>query len=270
MLQGRLSAPEIVKLTDRSNCGECGFPTCLAFAVAVLQGRANPSDCPAFDPEAAGLVMRTELDPAARMIDDLAQAKITELKSRIREVSFEEAARRIGGVARDGRIGVRFLGKMFELDKDGEMHAECHVNSWIHFPFLNYVLESEGREPRGEWISFRQWKAARDWHIYFSHRGDGAMHRMADRHTELFLDILDLFGKDYEGKEPVADHVKILYPLPKVPMLVCYTEAEGDFESSLTLLFDKSIESNLPPDAVYLLVQGMLEMFRRIIERHGG
>jgi ArsR family metal-binding transcriptional regulator len=41
----------ILKLLPRSNCGACGQPTCMVFAVQVGQGARGPGDCPQLDPE---------------------------------------------------------------------------------------------------------------------------------------------------------------------------------------------------------------------------
>jgi len=38
---------DIFRLLPRTNCRECGFDTCLAFAAAVSQQRASPQGCPA-------------------------------------------------------------------------------------------------------------------------------------------------------------------------------------------------------------------------------
>ncbi len=40
---------EFLKLTPRTNCGECGYAACLAFAAAVTKGGENPRKCPYVD-----------------------------------------------------------------------------------------------------------------------------------------------------------------------------------------------------------------------------
>lgn len=37
---------EAYRLLPRLNCGDCGKPTCMAFAAALLQGDLSPGDCP--------------------------------------------------------------------------------------------------------------------------------------------------------------------------------------------------------------------------------
>lgn len=37
---------EILKILPKTNCGECGEPTCMVFAAVVAQGIKGPEDCP--------------------------------------------------------------------------------------------------------------------------------------------------------------------------------------------------------------------------------
>ncbi|UCE81716.1 MAG: Fe-S cluster protein [Deltaproteobacteria bacterium] len=40
---------DILKLLPKTNCGECGQPTCTVFASVVAQGAKGPEDCPPLD-----------------------------------------------------------------------------------------------------------------------------------------------------------------------------------------------------------------------------
>ena len=42
---------EILKRLPKTNCRECGQPTCMVFASLVAQGVKGPSDCPIMDEE---------------------------------------------------------------------------------------------------------------------------------------------------------------------------------------------------------------------------
>lgn len=41
----------ILKFLPKTNCGECGFPTCLVFISHVMEGGKGAEDCPALQPE---------------------------------------------------------------------------------------------------------------------------------------------------------------------------------------------------------------------------
>ena len=47
-----LTGIEIFKLLPKTNCGECGVPTCLAFAMSLAAGKAELSACPSVSDEA--------------------------------------------------------------------------------------------------------------------------------------------------------------------------------------------------------------------------
>ncbi len=118
----RLNTPlEILKLLDRSNCRECGKPTCLAFAAAVANGWQRLDECPKLQGAAIHPhdreVVATQT-PVEREIDEA----IDELKRRIGEVDFAAAARRLNATVVDGRLTVKCLGRDFGVDTQGEGH----------------------------------------------------------------------------------------------------------------------------------------------------
>ena len=45
----RPSIMEILKLLPKTNCKECGQPTCMVFATQVAEGAKGPEDCPPLD-----------------------------------------------------------------------------------------------------------------------------------------------------------------------------------------------------------------------------
>jgi acetyl-CoA decarbonylase/synthase complex subunit gamma len=47
-----LTGIEIFKLLPKTNCGKCGVPTCLAFAMSLAAGKAELTSCPAVSEEA--------------------------------------------------------------------------------------------------------------------------------------------------------------------------------------------------------------------------
>lgn len=42
---------EILRLLPKTNCGECGQPTCMVFALRVADGVKDPKDCPPIETE---------------------------------------------------------------------------------------------------------------------------------------------------------------------------------------------------------------------------
>ena len=45
---------EVLKLLPKTNCKECGQPTCMVFAAQVAEGAKGPEDCPPLDDASRG------------------------------------------------------------------------------------------------------------------------------------------------------------------------------------------------------------------------
>ncbi|MDQ7781609.1 MAG: DUF3786 domain-containing protein [Desulfomonilaceae bacterium] len=269
----RVTAMDILKRLPKTNCRECGLPTCLAFAAMVLQGQARLLQCPCIDREAASLLRTIDArempSPEARR-DEL----MAVLKKKIKSVNFSDVAPRLDAEVSGERLRVRCLGRNFDLDKNGNLHSECHINSWVHLPIINYTIHGQGRDVTGEWVRFSELRNAADWTRFFSHRCEKGMQHIADGDPDLFFDAIDLFAArraEANAGEAfaTADYAKVVFPLPKVPMLIAYWKAEDEFDAGLSLLFDRSAEVNLGAESIYLLIMGLLEMLKRIMARHG-
>ena len=77
-----------------------------------------------------------------------------------------------------------------------------------------------------------------------------------------------LSGKKVE-EQFESDISVVLYPLPKVPIMVCYWLPEDGLESSLHVFFDKTADENLGTSAVFTLGVGLSQMFAKLALRHG-
>lgn len=42
----KLQPPQIYQLLPKTNCGQCGFSKCMAFAMMLIAGKKNIDDCP--------------------------------------------------------------------------------------------------------------------------------------------------------------------------------------------------------------------------------
>lgn len=63
-----LTALEIYKLLPRTNCRDCGFPTCLAFAMQVAAGKAGIDRCPTASEEARRILADASAPPLPKVV----------------------------------------------------------------------------------------------------------------------------------------------------------------------------------------------------------
>jgi len=102
---------EIYAALTKTNCGQCGVPSCMAFAAAVLQGQKKLAACPYLEPAAAvrlsqGIVRRRSLE------DEQLQA-IEQLQQEVAGLDFSALAPRLGARLVEGNLAINCLGKDF-------------------------------------------------------------------------------------------------------------------------------------------------------------
>ena len=157
---------DILKILDKSNCRECGAPTCMAFAASVLKGEKNLSSCPHLSPEILEQ-FGNDIQKRRRADPDVAEA-MAQLKAEITRMDLASAARRVGGQFSGGRLTLKILGKDFSVDENGNLFSDIHINSWVALPFLNYVLRGKGIKPSEDWIPFRELKGGSEMYNLFA------------------------------------------------------------------------------------------------------
>lgn len=257
---------EIYAALVKTNCGQCGVPSCLAFASAVLQGQKKLAACPYLASEVVaqldGRLVRR------RSLEDDHQQVISQLCQEVAGLDFSFVAPRIGARLVEGNLAINCLGKDFFITPSGEMVSDCHLNHWLYVPLLHYVLFCQGKEPQGEWLSYGSLPGAAEWSQYFSHRCEEALGQLADAHRELVFELLHLFGAKPVALAGGADHCLLILPLPKVPFLINYWEQEEGFPAKLNILLDRSAGENINAQSINLLARGIIEMFRQLILRH--
>jgi hypothetical protein len=256
---------ELYKLLKKSNCGECRVPSCMAFAVAVVQGQKTLSDCPYLDKDiAAGLSARIVRH---KSFTEEQVKGLQELQRQVAQIDFATAPGRLGATLVGDKLAICCLGKDFFVAPDGSLASPCHVNFWVHFPLLNYVLRCQGAVFTGEWVALGGLKEGGDWDQFFSHRVEEAMRQLVDAHSELFFEMLEVFGAE-QKEDSSADYSLLLRPLPMVPFLINYWAPEEGIDSQLNILFDRSASRNIDAGSIYYLGRGLVEMFRQLIIRH--
>jgi hypothetical protein len=95
------------------------------------------------------------------------------------------------------------------------------------------------------------------------------MKQVADGYPDLFDLVVHLFSGRQVGEQFESDVSVVLYPLPTVPVMICYWLPEEELESVLYLFFDETADRNLDIGAVFMLGTGLAQMFAKIAQRHG-
>lgn len=261
------NAMEVFKLLDKTNCRKCNEQTCLAFAAKVFLGTKPLDQCPLLSKEVLEKYQGKQ-SKQTRMDKDC-ESMLEDLKNKIKSCDLEHAAQRIGGVFSNQRLTIRIFGKQFSFDSSGNMFSDIHINPFVAAPIIGYVLDCKGVPLTGKWVPFRELKGGQETNGLFVQRSEKPLKQIADKYTHLFEDLISLFnGKRIENHYE-SDISLVLYPLPKLPLLICYWKPEDGMESDLHLFFDSSADMNANIDIVYGIAAGIVMMFEKFSIKHG-
>jgi len=268
-LMSRLRTPlEVYKLLPRSNCGECPPRTCMAFAAAVIKQEAQLSGCPRLDKkiisEYSGKIDRQV------NLESVQQEQLKKLQKKIRTIELPSRVECLCGRVNDSSLVISCLGRDFEVDAQGTVRSQCHTHAWFSLPLLDYVVNCTGAEVTGNWVPLRELPSGQTWSRLFEQRCEKPLKQIADRHAALFEDLISMFSAVSSFNDFNADISVVLYPLPRVPILICYWKPEEDMESKLHVFFDESAEKNLPIDSLFTLGTGIAMMLQKIMLKHSG
>jgi acetyl-CoA decarbonylase/synthase, CODH/ACS complex subunit gamma len=192
-----LTGIQIFKLLPKTNCGECGVPTCLAFAMNLAAGKAELDACPYVSEEAR---------------DELAEASAPPIRPLT--VGYGDTATKIGGETVMFRHEKTFFNPpgIAGLIKDTEDGIADKVKAWASFQF-----ERVGLNLRPELV------------FLVCDSGDAAKFEAAAKEVIDNSDLSVILScEDPEIMAPAAKAIK-----DKNPLLYAATGANADKMSAL-------------------------------------
>jgi hypothetical protein len=269
-----LNPLELVALTPKNNCGDCGHPTCLAFAVAVTKGGISALGCPHIDPatlpgdlarESAG----AGLDQVARGQQERDMALVAHLKSKIRGLDFASLAERVGAKwqpERPGELAFRYLGRQVRTGPDQvSMDDRELVDPRDQILLYNYLAFGGGEPPGGEWVGMESLpnsiSKVRTLDTYCQKRISERFSGRADRLAAL---CLALDGREETGQS--ADVAVVVPVLPRVPLLVLFwdEEPEDGFAATTKILFDQRVMDFLDLESLVFAAERLADRLAEI------
>jgi hypothetical protein len=238
----------------------------MAFAAAVIKQEEHLADCPHLEAAVISRYAGTIESPIN--IEKIQERTCKDLQERIKAIDLVSRAELLGARSTGRTIVVSCLGKDFEVDAQGRVISSCHSHAWFSIPLLTYVLSSAGAPVSGRWLPLRELEQGGRWAALFERRCEAPLKRIADAHAELFEDLISMFSGTSAPRQFSSDISVVLYPLPKVPILICYWKPEDGMGSKLHVFFDATAEQNLTMDSLFTLGTGLVRMLEKIMHTH--
>jgi hypothetical protein len=242
---------ELYKKLPKKNCGKCSLKACMPFALAVIKGDAELSECPLLNGDAI-----TDIEGSLKR-SDWREELILKLKEEIRGTDFGEIAEGIGAGLKDGGLVLRCFGREFRISPEGEIATQGRMTPWIKILLLHYI-RTAGKGPlAGRHVSFSELKGGMVKASSFERECEEPLRELFERDYAKTAQALDRMGTKREGF-PTA-HAWELFLLPKVPLVVLYWPRDEEFPAKVKMLFDASADRFLDVESMIFLVEGLVK-----------
>lgn len=256
-----MNALEIVKKTPKTNCGECGYPACMAFAVAVVSSGEDIFRCPyiARDTDAGA-----SMDNIQR-VHDPDTVLLKTLKEKVKTVDISERARRLGGkmVKQDGSsmLELSYLGDTVLISSDNILtSAGTELDPRDQILLYNYLFFGGRGELSGEWVGLESFPNSISKVVTLKRYTQDKLASKFANMGEVFKEKLNEMNA-VDVPECHADFCLSVPVLPKVPLQVYFWDAdeEDGFPASVKILFDKNALEFLDIESLIFAAERMTE-----------
>ena len=252
------------KVLPRTNCTDCGYPTCLAFASMVVSEKLPLSRCPHLSPE---IVARHQPELDAQHAAgkwtrrDLAADALTWARERAASMDLADLPGRIGGTLtkRAGEVVLElpYFEGVISIGRNGIRHLDgSDLGRWEQVFVLNHMAQGGSRQPTGRWKALQEFpntvskiKSMR------AHVEAPLCERFTGHRAQLLDRAKTIGGLDLTGETASADLAIRFQLLPRVPVMLLFWDADSEsgFEAEVKLSFDETIVEHLDIESIMFL-----------------
>ena len=259
------------KLLPKTNCGECGFPTCLAFASMVVSEKHPLKNCPH--------IQREELESAQQELDDqhaagkwtrrdMAADALQWAKERAASMEIPDLPSRIGGrLIKNGDselLELPYFTGAIEIRQDGIFKSNGDaLGRWEQVFIYNHMAQGGQALPTGKWKGLvelpntvSKMKSMKD------QVETPLIAAFSGRAPDLEKAGISIGGRFAGDKEANADVALVFTPLPRIPVMLLFWDADpaDGFDAEVKLLFDETITEHLDIESIIFLSERLRQL----------
>lgn len=255
----------------KTNCGECGFATCLAFAGMVVSEKHPLDGCPHLTPEVVARCSQ-ELDQqyaAGKWTRrDMAEDALKWARERSASMVLADLPGRIGGSPTE--IAGRPALKLPYFNTHISIHARDIVRMdgggltrWEKVFVYNHLAQGGTRLPTGKWKGFEELpNTVSKVKAMAGQVVSPLVARFQGQLDALVEAAAGIGGVDVAGKDNGADAALRFQPLPRVPIMLLFwdEDPQDGFGATAKLLFDETVTDHLDIESIVFLSERLRQI----------
>jgi len=258
-------------ILPKTNCKDCGYPTCLAFASMVVSEKLPLENCPYLDPETLSKCtkeLETQYAEGKWLKRDMARDALEWVIEKASSMKIGDLPERIGGTL----ISVRdkaalelpyFNDSVVIADDDIVMSNGSELTRYEKVFIYIHMAQGGKSEPTGRWKGFVEFpNTVSKMKSMIDGIEKPMIQRFRGKPHELAKAGARIGGRDITGETESADVALHFQPLPKVPVRIIFWDEtkEDKIDAAIKFLFDETITEHLDIESVMFLSERLKQL----------
>lgn len=267
-----------VKILPRTNCKDCGFPTCIAFAGMVVSEKLPLKNCPHIDPdllEPAQAELEEQYKQGKWLKKDMAAEALSRAKDKAASMALKDVAHRIGGILEDGtgpgplglfkgipHIRLSYFNKSLLVNKEQVTDAtgEALTRNEQTFVFIHMTADGTS-SPSGKMKSFKEFPNTVSKIVSMVDQVETPLKEtFANRLDDLKTRCLANGGTNVRDRYESPDLAFQFRVFPKIYITLLFWDADEGFEPDAKLMFDDTVMDHMDIEAVMFMSEHLAKM----------
>lgn len=266
------------KILPRTNCRDCGFPTCIAFAGMVVSEKLPLKNCPHIDPdllEPAQEELNEQYAQGKWLRKDMAAEALSLARDKAASMTLSDMAHRIGGQLEDGSSPGPFKGEphislpYFTTDllisKDRLTDSEGNELTRNEQTFVYIHLASGGSSmPTGQMKSFKEFPNTVSKIVSMKDQIETPLKQaFSSKPQDLVLACETNGGTNVSDRYESPDLAFQFRVFPKVFITLLFWDESEGFDADIKLMFDETVVDHMDIEAIMFMSEHLCSLLTK-------
>jgi hypothetical protein len=175
----------------------------------------------------------------------------------------------LGITVADDVVMVPYFGQPIRLTADGLVDASGNRPDFAdcvvvcRYLIMGPTVEAQQRE----WVAYRDFPDAGPLTVFWSDTVEGAIAKTFSGHVDRLRRASERLGGMPTEMDIACDLCRRFAPLPKVPLLLIFNDADDDFPAAASLLFEKRASTYLDAESQAILGHALVNRLVAVANR---
>ncbi len=258
-------------ILPKTNCRECGFATCIAFAGMVVSEQLPLETCPHLSAEVVARcnqALERQYAAGKWTKRDMAEDALAWARERSASMGMADLPDRIGGSLIDRGDGQAlqlpyFTSEILIDDHDIVRPDGVQLTRWEKVLIYNHLAQGGTRTPTGVWMGFEAFpNTVSKVKTMAAQVETPLVGRFGGRRAALIASAQAVGGHGAPPESHSADVAFCFRPLPRVPVMLLFWDEDPQegFDAAAKLRFDETVTDHLDIESILFLSERLRQM----------